>query len=416
MAGRKDDDIPERVKEYILADGKFSKGEVELLEGFCRKAQNGPDRASEIRLIKFITTVKMCLRASNKSLSAMLKSYESFENATNSIWKFKGKTKFGNQGFSFDSKKDMVKILGRVFNWKKNKDSSLKYAPVRLKQLCEVKRKPNEDPVKFPMLTRQDIRELVSVADDVFDRALIFTLFEAGCRPSEFLKMKKSDVQQTDKGIVLHIPKTKTDERYCPVVECKRYLNDFLNSHPSKSEDAYLWTSPFTGDVLCQRALQKRITKVKGRYERKMGRKLNKPICLKHFRKSRVTEFISLGGTPSQCSDYFGHSIATAMRHYHGGVPLEQMQNTVNAMHGEAPPEITQAITHWQCLRCEEKNSMAALYCPACGSSRNASQEAIENMDLKKRSEKLEEEMKALKKQQAETMRLLTKEIKKRVS
>jgi|GEM_PF-5068125 len=384
----------EKWEALIFQQNWLTPKERKFVRDFCITAKNSPERPGHHRLRKYITTVKMCHTATGKSLSAMLKNIKAFEKAKNAIWDFKGKTERERKGYSFDSKKDMIKILGRFYNFKHNEDISLKYAPPELKRVCEVKRKGSEDPKKEPAITREDIRELVRTCDNMFDRALIFTLFETGARPSEFAILKKSDIQQTDKGIIVHIPKTKNKERYVPIVESKRFLNEFLTHHPSKGDDAPLWTSPFTGKPIGERSIAMRIHKIVKRWERKTGKSFGKPYYPDHFRKSRVTEFIEMGGTAQMSVEYFAHSVNTAMKYYNLGISLKKMENSILAMHAEAPPEVTQVITNWKCHRCAEKNSMASRYCGKCGASQNTTKEAVENLDMKKKLEKQEQELK----------------------
>lgn len=377
---------PEGWEVKLEGQGWLSSREKQIVKRFIIEAKKSVDRPGPLRCIKFITVLQMAHSAAKMSVTNILKNKELFLEALDRI-KSSG-------DYSPDSKKDMVKFVARYYNFVHNGDTGIKYAPKMVKKAAAFKRKANEDPPKKPVLTRKDIRQLVSVCDNVLDSAIIFTLFESGARISEFCLMKKSFIQQTDKGLNLHIQKVKTKERYCPVVECKKFLNDWLSHHPIKTGDPLLWVSPKSGKPLGAASIQKRIKKVAKRLKRTAS--FSKPVNVHHFRHSRVTEFFNLRGTPPAAVEYFGWSkkngIGTAMGYYHG-ISTEQMETLINAMHGEAPIEDLRAPTNWQCYRCEEKNSIAIQYCGKCGASRNANQEAVQSQNIEAEVNKLKEQI-----------------------
>lgn len=66
------------------------------------------------------------------------------------------------------------------------------------------------------ILTPNEIDMLIEVAPDNRWKALIALLFESGARISELLNIRVSDILETDKGMVIHVPATKTGEKYRP--------------------------------------------------------------------------------------------------------------------------------------------------------------------------------------------------------
>jgi integrase/recombinase XerD len=63
------------------------------------------------------------------------------------------------------------------------------------------------------ILAIDDINKLIEVAESPMYKALIAFLFETGARISEAIAVKVSDIQETDKGMVISVPQTKTSKQ-----------------------------------------------------------------------------------------------------------------------------------------------------------------------------------------------------------
>lgn len=72
------------------------------------------------------------------------------------------------------------------------------------------KLKPKETLHPNDILTTDDINKLVESTDSLYYKALIAFLFETGCRISEAKSLKYKDFKDTDQGMVVNIPTTKT--------------------------------------------------------------------------------------------------------------------------------------------------------------------------------------------------------------
>ncbi|MDD5615261.1 MAG: site-specific integrase [Candidatus Methanoperedens sp.] len=170
----------------------------------------------------------------------------------------------------------------------KNKQSSIELKKGVIKKfLTWVGRKDAVDHLKAKMprnnlkreelLTVDDIDKLVEAADSPQWKALIAFLFETGCRIGEAVRMKVSDVQESDKGLIASITTTKTNAgiRRTLLVYSATYIRNHL-SYSGLSKDDRLFG---VGDEWV-RIVLKRVAEKAG---------IDKPMSPHKFRHASVT-------------------------------------------------------------------------------------------------------------------------------
>lgn len=113
----------------------------------------------------------------------------------------------------------------------KNKQSSIELKKIVIKKfltwagknesVAHLKAKiPKNNLKREDLLTVEDIDKLIEATDSPMWKAIIAFLFESGCRIGEAVKTDRSegirvkDIQETDKGLIVNIPTTKTDAGY----------------------------------------------------------------------------------------------------------------------------------------------------------------------------------------------------------
>ena len=90
------------------------------------------------------------------------------------------------------------------------------------------------------------LKKLIISTSSTHRKAIIACIYESGARPEEFLNLQNTDINIDSKGAVL-ILRGKTGERRIGVVSFAKYLEQWLEIHPLKIQDAFrLWVSEST--------------------------------------------------------------------------------------------------------------------------------------------------------------------------
>jgi len=113
-----------------------------------------------------------------------------------------------------------------------------------------------------------DIKKLISAADHLRDKALIFALYESGARISEILSLKLGDFN-FDKYGVFFVVDGKTGQRRIRLIDAVPDLQAWINKHPLKDNtDAPIWCNlndpKMPLDYNAARAMLKRTAKRAG--------------------------------------------------------------------------------------------------------------------------------------------------------
>lgn len=89
------------------------------------------------------------------------------------------------------------------------------------------------------LLTSDDVTKLIESTESHLWKALIAFLFETGCRIGEATSIKVKDLQETDKGLIVNIPTTKTDAGNRPtiLIHSAGYIRNWKNSSNLRKDD-----------------------------------------------------------------------------------------------------------------------------------------------------------------------------------
>jgi site-specific recombinase XerD len=115
---------------------------------------------------------------------------------------------------------EMVKSLLKKFFKFHNKEKFVEDIKIKLPRK---KYKPTD------ILSPDDINKIIEASNNNRDKAFVAFLFESGGRISEVLKLKVIDIQDTERGMVINVPGTKTGEEYRPCL-CV-YSAQYIRNH-----------------------------------------------------------------------------------------------------------------------------------------------------------------------------------------
>jgi Site-specific recombinase XerD len=218
------------------------------------------------------------------------------------------------------------------------------------------------------MLTKEEIEQLIQVADHPRDKAIIAMAFESACRPGELLDAHWGDLAFDRYGAQFNTSKKTGKPRYIRLIWSAPYLLTWKNNYPDTiKNDSYLFLSlkkehgdhvPFTHSGYKQllRDLQNR-TGIK---------KTINPYLMRH---SRITSMLA-GEVPEsvvkvQC---WGSVQSKSIAHY-----SHLTSNDIDAillsragLKVAVKPSDTQ-IKPRQCPNCGEINTPTAKFCNNCG-------------------------------------------------
>lgn len=133
------------------------------------------------------------------------------------------------------------------------------------------------------ILTPDDVDKLIETANNNRDKALIAFIFESGARINEILSIKVKDLQETEAGLKVLIPATKTGEDYrpCLCVHSGQYIRNHV-LYPALKPDDYLFDMSKVSVWLKLKELAKIA-------------EIDKPISAHKFRHAQATYMVRKG-------------------------------------------------------------------------------------------------------------------------
>jgi site-specific recombinase XerD len=262
-------------------------------------------------------------------------------------------------------------------------------------------------------LDEDEIRNLIVSSSSLQRKAIIACMYETGARPEEFLNLQNTDINVNSKGAVF-ILRGKTVERRVLTVSFTKYLEQWLEIHPLRSQDIFpLWVSEATN-------YQNRPLSLGGLNKVVKDAFANSGIKNKHarayiLRHSRATHLANHGMEQAQLCKMFGWSPNSKIpsRYIHmSGIHLDDAIISLSEGGKVQPQEYKlKTIT---CTRCSEKISPGANYCFRCALPVSLIEDYKHEMDLKEenrilkeRIDLMQEKMTAIQESQKEITDLL---------
>lgn len=142
---------------------------------------------------------------------------------------------------------------------------------------------PKETLKSDDILTTDEINRMIDATESNFFKALIAFLFETGARISEVEKLRYKDFQETDQGLIVHIPTTKTASGYRKVILpfSSQYIRNLKAYVNAKGEDKV-----FKGGYSHIHITLNQIAKDAG---------INKHVSPHKFRHAQATDLVRRG-------------------------------------------------------------------------------------------------------------------------
>lgn len=266
------------------------------------------------------------------------------------------------KNYTENTKKDFRVVLKKYYKWLEGNGEDY---PDKVKWMkATINRNSNKLPED--LLTQEEIRQMIQAADNPRDKALIFVLYESGCRFGELMSIKLKNVVFDQYGAKVLVS-GKTGSRQIRLIASCDYLRYWLENHPSrKNPDAYLWVrmSNFRrGYILEYSSVRKIIAKI----AEKAG--IKKKVNPHNFRHSRATHLANKLKTAQLCI-IFGWKQHSAMPSTYIHLSGEDVDNELLKMHGLKKDENGETIS---CPRCQKMHNQIAKYCDSCGMPFNVS-------------------------------------------
>ena len=262
--------------------------------------------------------------------------------------------------FTAHTKHDYKRRVKRFLRWLHNGEDREKPLPDMVQ--CIKAGKPRKD-LGVEVLTEEEVRRMVEVAESQRDRAMLFALYESGARAGELLSLRLRDVELDKYGAVIRV-RGKTGERRIRIVAAVPDLQLWLNMHPSGNDvNAPLW--PRGRDPMNSIGVP-RLEHMVRRYAEKAG--ISKKVHPHVFRHSRATHLAKVL-TEAQLREFFGWTKQSEIPSIYVHLSGRDVDQTLLKHYGIEVEEEKRAETVLKpkmCVRCGFHNPPTARYCARC--------------------------------------------------
>ncbi|HKZ45455.1 MAG TPA: tyrosine-type recombinase/integrase [archaeon] len=259
------------------------------------------------------------------------------------------------------SKRDYKECMKFFYRWLRGMEKEDGYPPevewLKPKRLNGNHKLPEE------LLTEEDIKKLVESADNIRDKAFVFTLYESGCRIGEILSLRIKNISFDEYGTVLLVD-GKTGQRRIRVISATHFLSEWLNKHPLKNDpDALLWVSR---DYRRNELTYIRVRNIL-RYLKEKA-KVSKKVNPHNFRHSRAT-YLANHLTEAQMKEFFGWTQSSEMASVYVHLSGRDVDSALLKTYGiENKTKSEESLLKpKKCIRCNELNPPTNNFCFKCG-------------------------------------------------
>jgi len=266
-----------------------------------------------------------------------------------------------NAKWSLWTKHDYKVVLKKFYKWLRNSEDfpdEVKWIKSHFKN--DNHRLPEE------LLTEDEVRKLVEASDHPRDKALLFVLYESGCRIGELLNLKIRNISFDQYGAILLV-NGKTGQRRVRIISSAPLLSVWLNNHPFRENpDSRLWIVIGTKNhhnTLTYSSIHTQIRKIAKRAG--IRKKVN-PHAFRHARATHLANKL----TEAQMKEYFGWVQSSDMASVYVHLSGRDVDNALLKLHGMVQEDNVKEdmLKIRLCPRCNEKNSPVSKFCCKCGS------------------------------------------------
>ena len=215
------------------------------------------------------------------------------------------------------------------------------------------------------LLTEDDVRRLVAAAATPRDKALIFVLYESGCRAGEIATLRFRQVAFDDYGAKLTVT-GKTGARRVRLIDSVPALVRWANAHPLQDDpSAPLWIKlegPGKHQAMSYASLRACLLRV----TRRAG--IKKRVHAHLFRHSRATH-LATHLTEAQMKEHFGWVQGSDMAATYVHLSGRDVDGALLKLHGLKPDDgqsRRETLKPRKCPRCRSANSAEMRFCGRC--------------------------------------------------
>jgi integrase len=227
-----------------------------------------------------------------------------------------------------------------------------------------IKTRKLKEPYKKHVLSKDDVQRMIRATNNQRDRALLFCLYESGCRAGEILGLKLKDVTITSTGAEIRV-NGKTGYREVPLIECVPDMQLWFNMHPHADDKEYaVWETEDSGRKGMSFG---NLYWLVSHTARKVG--LPKGISPHSLRHSSATHKSAILNE-SQLRMYYGWERDSKMPSKYVHIDQKNLRNTIEKNYGITHEEVEETPVTTSpkvCVRCKHSNSAVAKFCMQCG-------------------------------------------------
>ena len=215
--------------------------------------------------------------------------------------------------------------------------------------------------------TPKEVNKLASLAGNTRDKAFVLGLFGSGCRIGEFLPLRRRDAT-FDRYSCQIVVEGKTGSRRVRLTPAASLaLAAWLDVHPNRAPEAFVWTHIQTRWKFPERCLSydwahKMLNGLAKRAE------IDKPIRPHLFRHSLATYYASRL-TEAVMNEHFGWRQGSRTAAIYTHLSGRQVDDQLLAVFGKkkVDPQTNKAVDVVYCPRCNLENVPASAQCRKCG-------------------------------------------------
>lgn len=263
-----------------------------------------------------------------------------------------------NNKWSEWTKVDFKKVFKFFYRWIKSKKLEGDY-PEEVKWI-RTRMKRNNEKTPEHYMTKDEIELVSTKAENLMERAFILSLYETGCRISEFLNIRIKDIQFDQYGCVILVS-GKTGWRRVRVLDYSKDLIKWLDSHPLKSDsESFVWIDPKNQKRVYPDDANHLLKKLAIKFG--TTKKAN-PHAFRHSRATHLAKIL----TEQQLKVYFGWANDSRMASVYvhlSGKDVDEALLKAKGIKTDIKEE-SRATTK-KCQRCEETNSILSNFCKKC--------------------------------------------------
>lgn len=215
------------------------------------------------------------------------------------------------------------------------------------------------------LLTQEEVKKMIEVAEHPRDKAFLAVLYESGCRIGEMMGLCIKHVVFDEYGAQIVVD-GKTGPRRVRLIASVPYLSSWMNCHPKKARpEGPLWVCIGTthhGGMMQYKSLISLLNSV----AQKAG--IMKNVNPQRWRQSRATH-LAPHLKEFQMDMYFGWVLGSDMPRTYVHMSGRDIDDSLLEMYGKKKPEDGKkdVLTPKSCQICKHDNEATSDFCNRCG-------------------------------------------------